>query len=414
MIEVGTQLKKLILDDDFTNIQNLVSEEINLMSILNVSHRELQHSNFLAWLFDPNESHGLGDYFITEFIKLYYRENEYQDLKSYSTLSVFDFVNLKFSDIEIRREHKNIDILIISELNKLCVVIENKIFAREGKGQLKRYRKLISEEYSNYDYRIFIFLSLFEQEISEPERDYYIQLTYDHIVKLITQTLNSQTIILGKNTRFVLEQYIQTLRSIMNENEEIEKIAKDLYRKYKSAFDLVFKYVSPTSTGLVPHNLKRLIENEKTIRPFHTTKTYVRFQPNFLYDKIELLKNKGFLREDDDLINNWLFLFEFRINKDSIFFDMKIGDYEDPSCREKLFELFRNNTSVFNKVARGDRPLSKHWHSSFQKTIVSRAEYNNFLKSEQINLDEIIGKHFKALINSDLPRILKVIESAPK
>ena len=67
--EIETQLKKLILDDDFTSIQGLVNEEINLMSILRIANKELQHSNLLAWLFDPNETHKLGDFFVKEFIK---------------------------------------------------------------------------------------------------------------------------------------------------------------------------------------------------------------------------------------------------------------------------------------------------------------------------------------------------------
>jgi hypothetical protein len=41
-----TELKELMLDEDFTSLQNLVNEEVNLMDILRVSHKELQHSNF--------------------------------------------------------------------------------------------------------------------------------------------------------------------------------------------------------------------------------------------------------------------------------------------------------------------------------------------------------------------------------
>ena len=67
-IDTENKLKALILDDDFTNLQNLANKEVNLMSILRVSHRELQHSNFLSWLFDPNATHGLGDYAFKEFL----------------------------------------------------------------------------------------------------------------------------------------------------------------------------------------------------------------------------------------------------------------------------------------------------------------------------------------------------------
>ena len=164
MNEITTELKKLILDDEFTNIKRLVNEEINLMSILRIAHKELQHSNLLAWLFDPNESHKLGDFFIKEFIKLYFKENEYQDLgNTKSKLSVFDFVQLDFSDLEIRREHKNIDILILSKSNDFCIMIENKIYANEANGQLKKYREYIEKQYSSYKHKIFIYLSLFKR-----------------------------------------------------------------------------------------------------------------------------------------------------------------------------------------------------------------------------------------------------------
>lgn len=122
MLEIENQLKELILDEDFTNLQNLASEEVNLMEILGVAHRELQHSNFLAWLFNPNESHNLGDFAIKEFIKLYYRENQFEDLGLQTKLSVFDFVHLDFDDLEIKREHKNIDLILLSKKNEFCIV----------------------------------------------------------------------------------------------------------------------------------------------------------------------------------------------------------------------------------------------------------------------------------------------------
>ena len=164
------EFKKLILDDRFRNLKSMVNKEINLMSVLNVAHKELQHSNFLAWLFDPLESHNKGQYFLKEFIKLYYKENEYIDLGAQNALSVFDFVKLDLEDATILREHKNIDLLITSESNKLVICIENKIFASESEGQLTKYRKYVEEHFEEYDYKVFIYLSLHPQAISEDER----------------------------------------------------------------------------------------------------------------------------------------------------------------------------------------------------------------------------------------------------
>ena len=406
-----TQLKKLILDDNFTNVQNLVQEEVNLMNILRVSHKELQHSNFLAWLFDPKETHGLGDYFLKEFIKLYYKENEYQNLgNTDKNLSVFDFVRLDFSDIEIKREHKNIDLLILSKKNKFCILIENKIFATESKGQLTKYRKQIEEDYPDFKYKIYTYLSLEEQDISEEEQMFYIKFTYEHIVKLIKQGLKSNLISIAKNTRFVLEQYLQTLKTIMNENEEIEKLAKELYGQYKSAFDLVYKYAIPYNSLKVPNNLLELVKNETSLIPFTSTKSYVRFHPKFLLENKEKLKGKGFIRKDDQILDSWLFLFEFRIARDYINFDFKIGEYSDQTYRTKLYDLFCKHSNVFNRVKNKTGRLNPAYHLAFQKKIVTKKEYNNFIEDASIeNLDNLIEKRFKEAINKDLPKILNII-----
>lgn len=412
MSEIEIELKKLILDDDFTSIQNLVNEEINLMSILKVAHKELQHSNLLAWLFNPNETHGLGDFFIKEFIKLYFKENEYKDLGNTDTkLSVFDFVNLDFSDIEIKREHKNIDLLILSKSNGFCIMIENKIFAKESKGQLKKYREYIESEYPSFRHKIYIFLSLFEQKISGSESGYYVQLTYEHIKKLLSQIIENKSLSIGSNTNFILEQYLQTLRSLMNENENIEKTAKDLYKKYKSAFDLVYKYASPNLAAHVPNQLSELVDKNSSIRKFKSSKTYVRFQPNFLYENIEKLKEKGLINAEDNLENSWIFLFEFYITRNYINFDLKIGKYPNQKCRENLYNLFKDNKAIFNKVEGRNGKLSPSWHLSFQKKIITKSEYNKFLENEDDSLNEIIKDRFDDFINKDLLEIKRVIES---
>ena len=45
-------------------------EKFNIFDCLKLSRQEIRHSNFLAWLLDPKETHGLGDYFIKEYLKI--------------------------------------------------------------------------------------------------------------------------------------------------------------------------------------------------------------------------------------------------------------------------------------------------------------------------------------------------------
>jgi hypothetical protein len=402
---IETQLKELILDEDFTSLQNLVNEEVNLMEILRVSRKELQHSNFLAWFFNPNESHNLGDFALKEFIKLYFKENQYQNLGNETGLSVFDFVQLEFDDLEIKREYKNIDLIFLSKKNQFCIVIENKIYSTEKKEQLIKYRSWIEAEYPTFKHKIYIYLSLEAQQISESEQDYYVQLNYEHIIKLIEQVIYNKRLKIADKTKFVFEQYLQTLKSMLNKNEEIEKVALQLYKKYKSAFDLVIKYATPRDGNEIITKLKELIEKEDSIRPFPSNNTYVRFQPNFLYANIEKLKAKGLLLPDDDLKNNTLFRFEFNIRKDNVNFDCKIGE-GDQIIREKLYAIYTKHKDVYNRV---DKPFKgKKWHHAFQKQILTSNDIKDFIDNDKIDeLEEKITRKFRELIDRDIPKLME-------
>lgn len=399
-------LKKLLLEDDFMSIQGLAKQEVNLMSILKVAHKELQHSNLLAWLFNPNETHGLGDYFLKEFIKLYFRENNYQDLVSgESKLSVFEFVEFNFDDLVILRERGNIDILVLSKSNELCIVIENKIYASEGKGQLRKYRKYIEENYPNYTYKLFIYLSLFEQEITEKEKEYYIRITYNHVKSIISKLINDQNISIAKNTNFILNQYLQTLLTLMKENDEIEKLAKKIYNKYKPAFDIVYKYAKPDPNSFIKNCLIELIDDNQNIKAFKSNNRYVRFQPNVLHKNIEVLRKANLIDKTDDLSENWMFIFEFNITKNKISFDIKVGDHANKEYRLNLFKLYCSDLTLFNKVNSKGGSLSPKYHQALNKRIMpldsedfstlGEDEIELFKNELKINFDKLMEKEMK-------------------
>ncbi|MDQ3131179.1 MAG: PD-(D/E)XK nuclease family protein, partial [Acidobacteriota bacterium] len=412
MEEIECQLKELILDEDFTNLQNLASEEVNLMEILGVAHRELQHSNFLAWLFNPNESHNLGDFAIKEFIKLYYRENQFEDLGLQTKLSVFDFVHLDFDDLEIKREHKNIDLILLSKRNEFCIVIENKIYSTEGKGQLKKYRNWIESEFPTLKYKIYIFLSLFEQEISEEEQDYYLRLDYTHIVKLIEQIVQTRN--LADESKFVFEQYLKTLKSMLNQNEEIELIAQNLYKKYQSAFDLVFKYNNKISQSPLKqeNSLLEKIKKEPSLRFIKGKNSYIYFHPIFLYDLLPKLKQFGVVSQEDDLKNNFIFLYEFNVRDNFIDFDLKIGE-GNQNYREILYSFYLKHRDFFQKVDSREK-FSAKYHTVYKKNIVTKSEFEKFLGDENFDINELINERFRELIDVDFPKIEKMFREELK
>lgn len=96
----------------------------NLFTILGYQRLEDAHSNILAWLLNPEESHGLGDAFLRDFVR-----------------RVFDKELLKYFPVKVKRESQDGDdrLDIVVEGNNWWLIIENKIDSTEQENQTKRY-----------------------------------------------------------------------------------------------------------------------------------------------------------------------------------------------------------------------------------------------------------------------------------
>ena len=61
-------LENFICDEQLKELEQKF-EGFNIFDCLRLTRAEIRHSNFLAWLLDPNETHGMNDYFLKEFLK---------------------------------------------------------------------------------------------------------------------------------------------------------------------------------------------------------------------------------------------------------------------------------------------------------------------------------------------------------
>ena len=62
-------LETLVVDDpDLARLESLISES-NIFQALGVVRAEVRHSQLLAFLLDPTESHRLGDAFLRRFLQ---------------------------------------------------------------------------------------------------------------------------------------------------------------------------------------------------------------------------------------------------------------------------------------------------------------------------------------------------------
>ena len=112
-------LLKDLLVDESANL-SLIKQRLkvfNIFDVLGIGHKELQHSNFIGWLLDPNGNHGFGDYFLLEFLNLL------------SDVSDELLIDCHLGDLHttrvIRERENNIDIFILNNELSFCIAIEN-------------------------------------------------------------------------------------------------------------------------------------------------------------------------------------------------------------------------------------------------------------------------------------------------
>ena len=75
------------------------ADRFNIFEAVDVVRRELHHSAFLAYLFNPNENYGLGDAFACQFLKTAVAGAEPETLK----VRPIDLALWDFDQLEIRR-----------------------------------------------------------------------------------------------------------------------------------------------------------------------------------------------------------------------------------------------------------------------------------------------------------------------
>ncbi|WP_223670365.1 PDDEXK-like family protein [Kangiella shandongensis] len=211
--------------------------QFNIFDVLGITHYEIRHSNTLAWLFDPQGHHNFGYKFFQRFLSRVIHESEYE-----APISASDVELSTYADLQVYREWKNIDVLLVSEQNSLVVIIENKIKAKESEHQLEKYINTVEEGWGDYNV-VPIFLTV----EGEPPSHKGIKLGYlpvslslilELLEKLQLRFQESQT----QEAIGFIDNYLQILKRLTMQDEELEKLCKSIYRKHRDAIDLIVSY----------------------------------------------------------------------------------------------------------------------------------------------------------------------------
>lgn len=331
-------LALLIDSNDLDKIKNRFNE-FNIFESLGMVRQEIKHSNTIASIFDSYSGIGLTDEVFKRFIRSIYEKNDIFN----GAIDRFKFELAEYDDLEVLREYKNIDLLVKSKKNKHIFIIENKVDAQESEHQLEKYKKIVEDEYKEYE-KLYVFLSPNGVEASDSEL--WFTATYQDLIDAIACFLSSNNDLSGDKKLF-LQHYIQMVRRHILEDEQLVELALRIYQKHKRALDYIYEN-KPDMVKLLSDEIWRSIETDQDImNEFvldHSTKNFLRIADKS-WDSLS-----SFLSGDGDWTQSKrVLLWEIVIRDSFIALKLVLGPSSNQDYREKLKLRLQSSIENSNK-----------------------------------------------------------------
>ena len=220
----GVQLSthRLVNDADFQKLESEFSTFCPFEA-MGVVGAEIRHSNFLAYMLNPFRPHGFGTAVLEAFIG--------------GTLPKHSELAWGLDDAEVRREWRNIDLLILLPKARRIIAVELKIDASQSADQLQRYRHTVEAHWpksAGWEYD-FVFLTKNDEV---PHDDTWISFRLRDLVMHLDRVAGSSSPDCAQG-REALRSYIKMMRRHHVGDEALEEAAQRLWTKHGEALEFL-------------------------------------------------------------------------------------------------------------------------------------------------------------------------------
>jgi len=388
---VDTELLEAFLQDDDLERLEHIAEEFNIFEVLGAVRQELRHSSFLAWLLDPSRNHGLGDYFLKRFLWTTAGLARERDIE---TIIPIEVDTLDLADVTVRREWRNIDILISSESQRFVCAIENKVDSSEHGDQLSRYSETCKTYFPKYRYH-FVFLTPWR---TKPSCKEWVPVGYDAVLDLVKRVVNAKQGTMGDEVGLFLQHYASMLRRHIMGESEIDKLCTRIYNKHRQALEMLFER-RPDRQSDIRALLEQLIKSDPALELDDCSKAYIRFAP-LSWTSPHLWTGTGFTK------SGRIVLFQFQNLPDSLKLTLSMGP-GDPSVRSRIWETVRSlGDRIFSPIGSVD----DKWCHPFLLDFLSPQDYQpDDMESIEAKIRERMSS-FKATQFPQIDKAIRAIE----
>jgi len=388
-------LDAFVMDNGDLDKLEAATSQFNLFEAVGMVRAEIRHSNFLAFLLNPIQNHGLGDLFLKRLLQ----RTLTQTGRDLAGLSPVHLDMLDLSGVVVRREWNNTDILCVKndilEGNRLAILIENKIDSDERLGQLKNYLQTVNLHYPTHR-AIPLYLT---PEGNEPSDERYIPIDYSLIADTLADVLDARRSVMGADVFTVINHYIQMLRRHIVIDSEVGKLARQIYEKHPKALEIIFEH-RPDARAEWAEKLQELVKAETQLELDQCSSTYIRFIPK-IWREIPALNRGAHWTSSKRIL-----LFEFKnFAPEKLSLDLVMGPCESgaESVRENLFR--------FSQTCEELKPISKKLPA--KHAVVWRHPFlseGDFQESEAQDLLNKVGREWQSFVADTLPNFIKLVK----
>jgi hypothetical protein len=245
--------------------------EFNVFRALKIEHFEIRHSNVLAWLLDPEKSHGLREMPLRRILSNILLLSD----KTIPGLSAGKVEMMDFTDIEVLREWRNIDIRVVDRSNKIVLFFENKIHSGESKGQLLKYKGIVKNEFDGFKI-VPVFLTLTGQESDDADSADYICYSHLQLLSVLEILYVQRKSQLAQPVQMFIQHYLDNLRRLTMQDQELMELCKKIYRKHQSAIDMIVEHGRASAFKQV---MEDLLEKEGDFEILYSGPSWCWFLP---------------------------------------------------------------------------------------------------------------------------------------
>lgn len=394
----------------------------NLFRALKADQKELRHSDMIAWLLNPSESHGLGNSFLDGLLKLVMGKSKQTSLVSSAPSK---------TEISVHREFQDIDILVICEAKKWLVAIENKWGSKESKGQLSTYQAFLAAQFPDFK-RCHVFLT---HDGSRPfdSDSPYVPISYADLVPLLQaaqKKIGGRTGSLADQITLFADQYFRLvtlqLKSVNKAKvqlpDELASICQALHQQNPQEISGLIGSVLRWQRDVVRHNenlLYRLADQAFGKKTFKSTyEVWQRFVPPD-FDDIRSLRNSS----ADDMLQNKLIQYTFHnipfghadvpygsnaaVEKKGIFLTLGMAKARTgfEPLRQMIYAGARQQPEVFNAAT------SENLRGSRFSTLLKfkLASVEDFLRHDLRELEPVLAARFGRFVRYQHCQVIKML-----